>query len=114
MKVVGMDPEEGIVWDRIIVGISPYLEEKGMAVKRDDNNLPLFPIDDGKEPKKKIIAGSKRDRWTKGQRGGGSNQVVKNMSKVLAAVKNSFLKREKDLKGGKVVTFNPDYDTQGP
>lgn len=108
MKVVGMDKNEGINWDKIIVGLTPYLEKGGLYAKKKDNK-PIFPIDDGND---KIAGG--RDRWTKGQRSGGTDKVANNMSGVLDKVKASFASREENIaKGGGFkppnVTFNPSY-----
>ena len=105
MKVVGMDKNEGINWDKIIVGLTPYLKKGGLHAKKKDNKH-IFPIDDGND---KIAGG--RDRWTKGQRSGGSDKVANNMSVVLGKVKASFAIREKDKSfQPPSVTFNPSYN----
>lgn len=39
MKVVGMDKNEGINWDKIIVGLTPYLEKGGLHAKKKIINL---------------------------------------------------------------------------
>ena len=107
VEVTGMDTSQGINWDKIIVGISPYLEEDGLTVRKI-NNAIAFPVETG-------INGSKaeNDRWRIGQVRQGIKQIAPNMPKIITAVQKSFLEREKNLQKEKYVTFDANYGASG-